>query len=77
MPPGESEHEGGITQSAVRVCAVDYVISRRTGKRGAHSWDVDHTSWVVTPHAPEVHDFSGRTLEEAVAWCPVWLMAPE
>src|SRR4051794_680370 len=35
MPVGWSGHEGGITQSAVRVCSVDYVISRRTGKRGA------------------------------------------
>ena len=22
-------------------------------------------------------DFSGKTLEEALAWCLVWLMAPE
>ena len=25
----------------------------------------------------EERDFSGKTLEEALAWCLVWLMAPE
>jgi len=45
--------------------------------RGYCSWDVDHASWVVTLHSPEEHDFYGKTLEEALAWCLVWLMAPE
>jgi hypothetical protein len=40
-------------------------------------WDVDHAGWVVTLHSPEEQDFYGRTLEEALAWCLVWLMAPE
>jgi hypothetical protein len=44
--------------------------------RGYYSWDVDDTGWVVTLVAPEQHEFSGRTLEEALAWCLVWLMAP-
>jgi hypothetical protein len=34
-------------------------------------------SWVVTLHSPEEQDFSGEALEEALAWCLVWLMAPE
>ena len=38
---------------------------------------VDHAGWVVTLHSPEEQDFYGRTLEEAIAWCLVWLMAPE
>jgi hypothetical protein len=38
---------------------------------------VDHASWVVTLHSPEAQDFSGRSLEEGLAWCPVWLMVPE
>ena len=46
-------------------------------RRGYCSWDVDHAGWVVTLHWPEEHDFHGRTLEEALAWCLVWLMAPE
>ena len=28
-------------------------------------------------HSPEEHDFYGKTLEEALAWCLVWFMAPE
>jgi hypothetical protein len=48
-----------------------------TTRRGSCSWTVDHASWVVTLRSPEEHDFYGRTLEEAPAWCLVWLMAPE
>ena len=46
-------------------------------RRGSCSWPVDHAGWVVTLHSPEEHDFYGKTLEEALAWCLVWLMAPE
>jgi hypothetical protein len=46
-------------------------------RRGYCSWDVDHAGWVVTLHSPEEQDFYGRTLEEGLAWCLVWLMAPE
>jgi hypothetical protein len=46
-------------------------------RRGYCSWDVDHAGWVVTLHSPEEQDFYGKTLEEALAWCLVWLMAPE
>jgi hypothetical protein len=45
-------------------------------RRGYCSWDIDHASWVVTLHSPQDHDFPGKTLE-ALAWCLVWLMAPE
>src|SRR5687768_16663071 len=46
-------------------------------RRGSCSWGVDHASWIVTLHSPDEHDFYGKTLEEALAWCLVWLMAPE
>jgi len=46
-------------------------------RRGYCSWDVDHAGWVVTLDSPERQEFSGRTLEEALAWCLGWLMAPE
>jgi hypothetical protein len=46
-------------------------------RRGYCSWDVDHAGWVVTLHSPDEHEFNGRTLEEALAWTRVWLMAPE
>jgi hypothetical protein len=32
---------------------------------------------VVTLHSPKEQDVSGKTLEEALAWCLVWLKAPE
>ena len=44
---------------------------------GSCWWDVDHAGWVVTLDAPERQEFSGKTLEEALAWYLVWLMAPE
>jgi hypothetical protein len=31
----------------------------------------------VTLHSPEEQDFHGKSLEEALAWCLVWLMALE
>jgi hypothetical protein len=37
----------------------------------------DHTGWVVMPHHPKEQTFYGRTLEEALAWCQVWLMVPD
>jgi hypothetical protein len=46
-------------------------------RRGDCSWTVDHAGWVVSLHSPDEQDFSGRTLEEALAWCLVWLLAPE
>jgi hypothetical protein len=46
-------------------------------RRGSCLWDIDHASWVVTLHSPEEQNVSGQTLEEALAWCLAWLMAPE
>jgi hypothetical protein len=45
-------------------------------RRGYCDWTVDHAGWVVTLLSPEEETFYGRTLEEALAWCLVWLMAP-
>jgi hypothetical protein len=44
---------------------------------GSCWWDVDLAgcTWVVTLCSPEEQNFYGRTLEEALAWCLVWLMA--
>jgi transcriptional regulator with XRE-family HTH domain len=46
-------------------------------RRGSCWWDVDHAGWVVTLNSSERQEFYGRTLEEGLAWCLVWLMAPE
>jgi hypothetical protein len=48
-----------------------------TTRRGSCSWTVDHAGWVVTLSSPEEQTFYGKTLEEALAWCLVWLIAPE
>jgi hypothetical protein len=38
---------------------------------------VEHAGWLVFLHHPEEQTLYGRTLEEALAWCLVWLMARE
>jgi hypothetical protein len=61
--------EGRALQDALRAAIAT---------RGGYCWwDVDHAGWVVTLDAAEWQEFYGRTLEEALAWCLVWLMAPE
>jgi hypothetical protein len=46
-------------------------------RRGSCDWTVDHAGWVVILMSPEEQEFYCRTLEEALAWCLVWLMVPE
>ena len=55
----------------------DALIVAIATRGGSCRWDVDHAGWVVTPSSPEEQTFYGTTLEEALAWCLVWLMAPE
>ena len=46
--------------------------------RGGYvAWDVDHAGWVVELLALDRERFYGRTLDEALAWCLVWLMVDE
>jgi hypothetical protein len=61
--------EGRELQEAIHSAIAD--------RRGYCSWDVDHAGWVVMLHHPDEETFYGRTLEEALAWCLVWLMFPE
>ena len=44
---------------------------------GSCWWDVGRAGSVITLNSPERKESYGRTLEEALAWCLVWLMAPE
>jgi hypothetical protein len=61
--------EGRALQDALRAAIAT---------RGGYCWwDVDHAGWVVTLSSSEERTFYGRTLEEALARCLVWLMAPE
>jgi hypothetical protein len=46
-------------------------------RRGYCDWTVDHAGWVVMLYHPEEQTFYGKTLEEGLAWCLVWLMFPE
>lgn len=46
-------------------------------RRGYCFWDVDHIGWRVDLLSPEEESFHGGTLEEALAWCLVWLMTEE
>jgi hypothetical protein len=55
----------------------DALLREIAHRRGYCWWDVDHAGWVVALDSPERQEFYGRTLEEALAWCLVWLMAPE
>jgi hypothetical protein len=55
----------------------DALLREIATRRGYCWWDVDHAGWVVTLSSPEEQTFYGRTLEEGLAWCQVWLMAPE
>jgi hypothetical protein len=55
----------------------DALLSAIADRRGYLSWDVDHAGWLLFLHFPDQETFHGRTLEEALAWCLVWLMAPE
>ena len=66
---GDPTLEGRALQDVVRSA-----IATRCGSR---SWDVDHAGWVVTLHSADDQDFYGRTPEEGLAWCLVWLMIPE
>jgi hypothetical protein len=61
--------EGRALQDALR--------SAIATRRGYCDWTVDHAGWAVVLYHPKEQTFYGKTLEEALAWCLVWLMAPE
>ncbi len=44
--------------------------------RGYCDWTADRAGWVVILRSPEGQEFSGKTLDEALAWRLVWLLAP-
>jgi hypothetical protein len=72
--PAEDDRRSTRPAAVLEPGLVDRVFATRLGYC---SWDVDHADWVVTRHSPEEHDFYSKTLEAALAWCLVWLMAPE
>ncbi len=46
-------------------------------RRGYATWDVDQVGWRVDLLSPEEECFHSGTLDEALAWCLVWLMVDE
>jgi hypothetical protein len=69
VPRVDPTIEGRALQDALRRAIAEC--------RGYCWWDVDRAGWVVTLDRPERQEFCGKTLEEALTWCLVWLMAPE
>jgi hypothetical protein len=73
---------GAVAQAGVNLtldgCTLQDALRRAIAtRRGSCSWPVDHAGWVVTLLSPDEQEFDGKTFEEALAWCLVWLMAPE
>ena len=87
MSPGDRSILAPDLAGAVAQAGVDPTLEERAlqdalrraiaSRRGYCDWTVDHAGWVVMLYHPEEQTVSGKTLEEALAWCLVWLMAPE
>lgn len=69
--------QAGVNPTLEGRALQDALLSAIADRRGYLSWDVDHAGWLVFLHSPDQETFYGRTLEEALAWTLVWLMAPE
>jgi hypothetical protein len=67
----------GVAPTADRH-AVQGGLKRAIADRGGYcDWTYDEVGWVVYLPAPEREAFRGATLQEARAWCLVWLMVEE
>jgi hypothetical protein len=69
--------QAGVDPSLDGRALQDALLRAIASRRGYCDWTVDHAGWVVLLMSPNEQQFYGRTLEEALAWCLVWLMAPE
>jgi hypothetical protein len=70
-------NRAGVDPTVEGRALLDALRAAIASRGGSCSWDVDHAGWVVTLSSPEEQAFYVHTLEEALAWCLVWLMAPE
>ena len=43
-------------------------------RRGCCTWKPIHTGWVVSLHYPESRTFFGVSLDDALAWCLLWVI---
>ena len=67
----------GVDPTAAPRPLQDALLAAIADRRGYVAWDVNHAGWRVDLLSPEREAFFGRTLEEALAWCLVWLMVEE
>ncbi len=67
----------GVDPTAEPRALQDALKAAIADRRGYVDCDVDHAGWVVDLLSPDRERFHGRTLEEALAWCLVWLMVEE
>lgn len=89
-PRGGTQRQAVVASDvagAVDFAGMDPTLERRTqqdalrspiaDRHGNCDWTVDHARWGMTRYHLEEQTFSGRTLEEGLAWRLVWLMRPE
>ena len=43
-------------------------------RHGCCTWKPIHLGWVVSLHYPEARTFFGPSLEDALAWCLLWVI---
>jgi hypothetical protein len=67
----------GVNPTADRRTVQDALRRAIAGRGGYVDWDYDEDGWVVFLLAPEREEFRGATVQEALAWCLVWLMVGE
>jgi hypothetical protein len=67
----------GVDPTAAPRALQDALKAAIADRRGSVERDVDRAGWAVVLLRPERETFRGRTLEEALAWCLVWLMVDE
>ena len=67
----------GVDPTAESRALQDALKAAIADRRGYVVWDVDEIGWRVDLLRPDRESFHGGSLEEAVAWCLVWLMNEE
>ena len=69
--------QAGLTLTMLPDAPGEQLRAAITQHGGYRDWTVGHTGWVGTLHLPEEQTFSGGTLEDGLAACLAWLVAPE
>lgn len=67
----------GVDPTAAQRARQDALKAAIADRGGYVAWDVDAAGWRVDLLSPDREVFRGGTLDEALAWCRVWLMVEE